>query len=442
MVDWYQQHKGVGSFERKELQYKNVVFPPQLLKALEGIEDYPLTREALGLISSLDLSEKHVLVIDDYHMIDNSEINEFIETLAANEVENLHIVLNTRFSSFHKLEEFKLKGLLYHITKETFELSPEAIAEYYKTCGVLIDETQAWQLYSMTEGWVSALYLMMLEYVEYGIFDPPEDIYKLIEKAVYATLSDEMKNFILSISIFDNFDLVQAQYISGNKGTGKILSEIINKNTFVNYDSRSKTYQIHSLYKGYLREVMKEKSSDYKNNLYRKAWSLLGRATSIYDVESDWTFGSPSVLYLYYRESGKLGEHVADLKTGLPCYYRLAKGNGSGGEYVMEAEYYYNMGDFINAEISLNKALHKARCAGQWSIELAAMFLKIRIDFMNGDFESMFRLLTKMRKDMTDQVEYQSLHTVELCEIAFYSWFDQLNLSRTQPVRAASCSAL
>jgi LuxR family maltose regulon positive regulatory protein len=35
------------------------------------------------------------------------------------------------------------------------------------------------------------------------------------------------------------------------------------------------------------------------------------------------------------------------LKQGLPCYYRLAKGNGSGGEYVMEAEYYYNMGDWF-----------------------------------------------------------------------------------------------
>lgn len=91
----------------------------------------------------------------------------------------------------------------------------------------------------------------------------------------------------------------------------------------------------------------------------------------------------------------------------------------------MEAEYCYNTGDFVNAKISLNKALHKAWLAGQWSIELAAMFLKIRIDFMNGGFENMFRLLTKMRKDMTDQVEYQSLRTVELCEIAFYSWLDQ-----------------
>ena len=376
-------------------------------------------------------------------------------------------------------------------------------------------------------------------------------------KQWYLPLPEVIKDFITAMSIFDNFSLKQAQYICPNGNAGVLLSKVINKNAFVNYDSRSKTYQIHSLFKKYLREVMESKGPDHKNGLYMKAaewysenrdytaarqfwyscgeferilqsveeekgkyftehnlktlqkyfddcpteirarhhyallvlavhlfvhnkfeafqkvcgeadsniktdeslsdknrdellgeleilysfsvfndlkkmsfhfdkaWSLLGRATSIYDVESDWTFGSPSVLYLYYRESGKLREHVEDLKSGLPCYYRLAKGNGSGGEYVMEAEYCYNTGDFVNAEISLNKALHKARLAGQWSIELAAMLLKIRIDFMNGNFENMFNLLTKMRKDMTDKVEYQSLRTVELCEIAFHSWFDQ-----------------
>ncbi len=514
-------------------------------------------REALGLISSLDLSEKYVLVIDDYHLIDSPEIDEFIEKLTTNEIENFHVVLNTRFSGFQRLEEYKLKGLLHHITKEAFELSAEEIAEYYKTCGVSIQDTQAQQLYSVTEGWISALYLMMLGYIADGNLDPPDNIYTLLEKAVYIPLSENIKEFIISMSIFDDFSLNQAEYICRGINAGEFLREIINRNSFVNYDGRSKTYQIHSLYKKYLREVMEEKSTDYKNELYRKsaewyrqnrdytsarqfwyqggdfenilqsveeekakyfmennlkilqkyfddcppeirrhhhyallvlavhlfvhnkyelflkvceeagrnveadnslggknrdellgeleilysfsvfndlkkmsthfdkAWSLLGRSTSIYDVESDWTFGSPSVLYLYYRESGKLREHVEDLKQGLPCYYRLAKGNGSGGEYVMEAEYYYNMGDFINAEISLNKALHKARPAGQWSIELAAMFLKIRIDFMNGDFENMFYLLTKMRKDVTDQVAYQSLRTVELCEMGFYSWLDQ-----------------
>jgi LuxR family maltose regulon positive regulatory protein len=158
---------------------------------------------------------------------------------------------------------------------------------------------------------------------------------------------------------------------------------------------------------------------------FENAWQLLGGPTSIFDMDADWTHGAPSVLYLYYRKSGKLRENLEDLKNGLPCYECLTQRNGSGGEYVMEAEYYYNTGDFISAEIALNKAQHKARPAGQWGIELAAMFLQMRVDWMKGDFEHMFLLLAKMREEMSDRVEYQYLNNVELCEMSFYAQLDQ-----------------
>lgn len=62
-----------------------------------------------------------------------------------------------------------------------------------------------------------------------------------------------------------------------------------------------------------------------------KAWDLLKRATSIYTSKIHWSFGSPSILYLYYRESGRLAEHVQDLIENLACYGRLTNGHGSGG---------------------------------------------------------------------------------------------------------------
>ena len=509
--------------------------------------------EALQLINGLNLSKKSVIVIDDYHQIDSPEINDFFEMLAKSEIENLHTILATRFSGLESLEELELKGLLHHITQKSFELLPQEIAEYYHACGIHITTDQAQELFSTTDGWISALYLMMLEYISNGNLEPPGNIYKLIEKAVYMPLSDEAKEFILSVSVFDSFTLQQAKCIWSNENAGRLLDEII-KNAFVNYDGNSKTYRIHSLYKEFLQDILNKRGESYRYTLYRKAadwhrgisdygaarqfwylcedyenllqsiedekarnftklnlgimkkyfhacpkvvksrhhyallifavhlfvhnefetfiqicqevneniqsddslseeqqnellgeleilngfsvfndlkkmsqsferaWRLLGRVTSIYDIESDWTFGSPSVLYLYYRESGKLQEHLTDLREGLPYYYRLTKGNGNGGEYVMEAEWYYNMGDLVNAEISLNRAQHKARLTGQWSIELATMFLQMRINFMKGDFENLFPLLSQIRKDMTDRVEYQSLRTVELCEMGLYSW--------------------
>lgn len=523
-----------------------------------GFPDDALSlREVLRLLGNLDLTRNCVLVIDDYHLIDNPKIGSFIAALTENEVDNFYIVLTGRFIKFPKLEELSLKGLLRHITKETLALTPGEIVEYYRACGVSISEKQARQLYSTTEGWISALYLMLLSFIEDGLIQTPESIYKLIEKIVFNPLPATLKEFVMTLSVFDNFSLEQAEFMWGHRDSGQMLTAIVEENAFVYYEGRSKIYQIHSIFKEYLSEVLEARGARFKNEIYRKAaewykdkrdytaarkfwyackdfesifesieaekakhftkqnmkvlqkyldecpleirkrhhyallillfhfilhnenellikvfeevdrnikdddclstrarnkllgeiellhggsafndlrkmvfhfenaWAMLGEPTSIYDVESDWMHGSPSVLYLYYRESGKLQENLADLKAGLLCYKKLARGNGSGGGDLMEAECHYHSGNFVNAEIFLNKAIRKAHQEGQWDIELAAMFLQMRIDLMKGSFESMFRIMSNMREAMAERVEYQYLHHVELCELSFYSHLDQ-----------------
>ena len=523
-----------------------------------GFPDDALSlREVLQLLGNLDHTRNCVLVIDDYHLIDSQKIGSFIVALVENELENLHIILTGRFIKFQKLEELSLKGVLHHITQETFALTSKEIAKYYRACGVSISEKQARQLYSTTEGWISALYLMLLSFTEYGVLEPPDSIYKLIGKIVYNPLSAPLKELMMILSVFDSFTLEQAIFMCGYRDSGQMLTAIVEENAFVYYEGRSKTYQIHSIFKEYLSEVLEARGTRFKNELYQKAaewykekhdytaarkfwyackdfeniivsieeekaayftkqnmrtlqkyfiecpleirkrhhyallvlsvhfilhnefelfmkvfqeadqnikednclseeqrnrllgelellngvstfndlkkmvphfenaWRMLGGPTSIFDVESDWTHGAPSSLYLYYRESGKLQENLADLKAGLPCYEKLTRGNGNGGDNLMEAECHYHSGDFVNAEIFLNKAIRKALPAGQWGIELAAMFLQTRIDLMKGDFQSMFRLLANMREAMAERVEYQYLNNVELCEMLFYSQLDQ-----------------
>ena len=43
---------------------------------------------------------------------------------------------------------------------------------------------------------------------------------------------------------------------------------------------------------------------------HRRALELLGGPARLISVRSTWTFGSPSVLYMFWRESGKLDEEL------------------------------------------------------------------------------------------------------------------------------------
>ena len=529
----------------------------QSLARLGLPDDSVSRREAVRLIEQIELAGPTVLVIDDYHLVDGPEVNGLIELLTENEVDNLHIVLITRFTSFPRLEELSLKGYLRHITKDTFEFTPEETAGYYRACGIRLTDVEAGQLHAATEGWISGLYLFMLEYSAMGGYNPAKSVYRLVEEAVYAPLAGEMKEFVLTMCIFDSFTYEQVLHMWGRENAAGLLAELTGRNAFVTYDSSSGTYRLHSIFSGFLKEILlkgdtarrqdlyrraaewhqstgdhvaarrffyqcgdfdsvllsleQDRSNDYsaenkellkkylaecpvevkarhhyallifalhlfihnerelfgqvcgeysrniagdislddgsRNRLlgefelllsftayndlkrmsayHRKAYALLNRPTSLYDRSVNWSFGSPSVLCLYYRESGKLAEAVADLHEALSCYILLANGHGAGAGEVMEAERYFHMGDLDNAEIAVHRALAGARAHDETNIALCAAYLQARLAFARGDFSGMLDLLSQMRADMTSRKDYHFLHMVEICECGIYANLDQ-----------------
>ena len=157
---------------------------------------------------------------------------------------------------------------------------------------------------------------------------------------------------------------------------------------------------------------------------HRKAWEYLNQSTSIY-AGTSWNFGSPSVLSLYYRESGRLAEHIKDMKETMSCYSRLTKGHGSGAEYVMEAESLFNQGDFDNAEIFVQKATLKAQEGMDESIMLSAHYFRILISFMKGELSKTKELIDKLHAKSPCAKQHEFIHTVEICEGLIYAYLDQ-----------------
>ena len=520
-------------------------------------EDPVAMQDALDLIKEIRFSKKTVLVIDDYHLLVRHAVDKFVELLAVSGIPDLHIVLIARYTDMQNLEELSLKGYLYHIKKETFELQPKEIAAYYKACGISLSGRDAKFLYDATEGWISALYLLLLQYIADGNYMPSESIYKLIEKAVYVHLSDEIRELAVSMSIFDSFTEEQTNFIWGNKDGADFLAALVNSNSFVKYDSRLKSYHIHSIFMSFLRGELERREPDARQALWRKAaewflqtgefaaardhfykcgdfdsimialerdntnnfplsnkellkkymknspsevrarhpyalliyamhlfvhkdfetfhdacaefsenleksqemdpdlkncllgeyelmlsfaefndlkkmsarhqkaWKLLNRPTSIYNTGAIWTFGSPSILSLYYRESGRLAEHIRDIKEAMPYYGQLTNGHGSGAEYAMEAEAFFNMGDFENAEISIQKAILKAKTGQDENIILNAEYLQTLVAFMKGDLPKTADLIEKIHARTSTATGYYALRMIETCEYCIYSYLDQ-----------------
>lgn len=248
----------------------------QRLLELGFPHDNVLLHEAVRIIADVTVSAETFLVIDDYHLIESREIDRLIERVAMYNIPGLHIVLITRYIGQFNVDELSLKGYLHPIAKEIFELTSQEIAEYYKTCGISLGNDETERLHALTEGWISALYLFLLEFVAKGSYSPENNIYQLIEKSVYTPLSEETKEFLLTLSIFNSFTLKQAAHMWGKENTGKLLSVITSKNAFVKYDGRTKTYYAHNIFTGFLKETLGTKDVRYKNDLYQRAagWFL------------------------------------------------------------------------------------------------------------------------------------------------------------------------
>ena len=111
---------------------------------------------------------------------------------------------------------------------------------------------------------------------------------------------------------------------------------------------------------------------------------MSGTAVSIRNYGS-WTFGSPSVLMMFHRDSGRLSEEIQIMNEAMPYYYQVTGGHGMGAELVMEAESQYLIGRFQDAFLLLSKVRQKIVSERQKNMELCSDFLALRLHFFEED---------------------------------------------------------
>ena len=503
-------------------------------------------REAVALIANRQGKDRTLFVIDDYHLLTEPDVHEFIVSLVQQKIPGFHVVIATRMVSLEMLEEMTLKGLAQHVTQADFELSPSDIVKYYQQCGVRLKPQEAESLHSYTEGWISALYLCLLGFLQEGRLDKPANLQELLAKTVYRPLSDELKDFLVHICIFDYFTLPQAVFMCRTHNAASLLKRLLAQNAFIRYDARCRTYHLHNIFAGYLRElfdalpeetrreiwqmagewhltaadypaamrcfhqagkfdrlldaveldkgnsinaenqaaihrfftecpaavrqahlpaslvyarellvsgelelfvahcreledgIARNADTQMRNRLageleliymltkyndieamarhIRRADELMKETSRLCDPDTPWTFGSPSILYMFYRQSGALGRETAELAAAMPLYCKLTAGHGFGAETIMQAERQYYRGDFDNAEIMAHKALRQAETKRQSGTVLCALFLQARLAMVRGDLDSVLRLLEDIRTAARTGRQPVYLHTAELCE--------------------------
>ena len=115
------------------------------------------------------------------------------------------------------------------------------------------------------------------------------------------------------------------------------------------------------------------------SRLHRSASKQMSRPAISIQNSGGWTFGSPSVLMMFYRAPGELESELAEMDECMPHYYKVTNHHGQGAETIMRAEALFCQGCFTDAHIELERAYAQAKNNGQINMALCCDFLSWRL---------------------------------------------------------------
>ena len=115
------------------------------------------------------------------------------------------------------------------------------------------------------------------------------------------------------------------------------------------------------------------------SRLHRSASAQMSRPAISIQSSGGWTFGSPSVLMMFYRGPGELEGELAEMDECMPHYYQVTNNHGQGAETIMGAEALFCQGRFTDAHIELERAYAQVKDNGQVNMALCCDFLSRRL---------------------------------------------------------------
>ena len=115
------------------------------------------------------------------------------------------------------------------------------------------------------------------------------------------------------------------------------------------------------------------------SRLHRSASARMSRPAISIQSSGGWTFGSPSVLMMFYRAPGAMESELAEMDECMPHYYQVTNHHGQGAETIMRAEALFCQSRFTDAHIEVERAYAQVKDNGQINMELCCDFLSRRL---------------------------------------------------------------
>jgi LuxR family maltose regulon positive regulatory protein len=216
-------------------------------------------------------NKKYVFVFDDFHLLHNKSILEFINKLVEALFQNVSVILISRTEPETGGIGLLAKGLVCRINEEDLRFSKAEVLSFFKLQGIAISSRIQSKIYSLTGGWPFAIYLAGLALngdsrrQDYALSAMKSNIFKLIETEILSAVSPKFQHFLIKLSLIEHLPLNLLLELSPDENC---IAEIGKLSSFIRYDAYADTYRMHHLLLEYLRRRSDVLSPDEMREIY------------------------------------------------------------------------------------------------------------------------------------------------------------------------------
>lgn len=223
-----------------------------------------------------------VLILDDYHVIQNQAIHSALSFLLSHIPEHLHIILSTRVDPPWPVARFRSQGQLVEIRASDLRFTEEETANFLSsTMGVTLSAKEVASLESRTEGWIAGLQMAAISLRGRDDIDgfikaftgSHVFVAEYLVEEVLQQQTTQIQTFLLQTSILDRLTAGLCEAVTGQNDGQTILNELQRENLFIlPLDDEGRWYRFHHLFADLLQARLKQTFSQKEiQNLHDNA---------------------------------------------------------------------------------------------------------------------------------------------------------------------------
>lgn len=221
-----------------------------------------------GMIREVIDSET-VVVFDDMHSCESSYIRNLIKHVAEKKIPHLHIVVISREYPRTDVTELLSTGQARILTQKDFTFSKTECADFFILNDASLQPEEREELWQITGGWASHLYMALMYYRTYGTFQNMPKGPELMRRAIYDNFDEKTQRSLMILSRVQYFTPDQAEILTGNKNIRNVLASMYKGYCFTKFDEESGSYSFHSILSNMLDMELKKSDID-ENDIFEK----------------------------------------------------------------------------------------------------------------------------------------------------------------------------